>query len=249
MRVLYFLTGSTRGLGAALAQAIAAGTDCTLVTLSRQPACHAARRHDFALDLADLDSVERWCTSDWQGHTGIPRHGRAVLINNAGIVDPVAPMINASRDAMRRAIAINVTAPMMLMQWFASQLAAFADTGSIINISSGAGRRPIAGWGAYCTTKAGLDMASQVAAIEWQPRIRVTSLAPGVIDTDMQAQIRATSEADFADVQRFKDLKTSGALVTAEAVAKRILELDSQGLLPAGLADIRSLSVKPSELP
>jgi benzil reductase ((S)-benzoin forming) len=116
----------------------------------------------------------------------------------------------------------------------------------VVNISSGAGRRPISGWSAYCAAKAGLDMASRVAALEAETRgqaVEVASLAPGVIDTGMQATVRAASAEDFADVERFRAMKAEGALRPAADVAADILRLEASGKLKGdAVQDLRQIA-------
>jgi NAD(P)-dependent dehydrogenase (short-subunit alcohol dehydrogenase family) len=103
----------------------------------------------------------------------------------------------------------------------------------VLNISSGAGRNPTAGWGVYCATKAALDMYTRVAMQEQDAHgARFVSLAPGVVDTDMQSAIRSSDPAAFPALSRFQDLHASGKLATPQGVAARIaayLERDDFG--------------------
>jgi benzil reductase ((S)-benzoin forming) len=116
----------------------------------------------------------------------------------------------------------------------------------IVNISSGAGRRAIFGWSAYCTAKAGLDMASRVVALEAETRgraLEVVSLAPGVIDTPMQETVRSVPAADFVDVERFRAMKAEGLLRPAEDVAADILRLEAEGRLKGeAVQDLRQIA-------
>ncbi|HXZ48651.1 MAG TPA: SDR family NAD(P)-dependent oxidoreductase, partial [Usitatibacter sp.] len=142
--------------------------------------------------------------------------------------------------------AVNLVAPMRLMRRFLRMTEGAAPLRRIVNISSGAGRRPVAGWSAYCVAKAGLDMASRVAALEARERgaaVEVTSLAPGVVDTGMQAAVRSVSEADFPDVERFRRMKAEGALRSAGDVAADILRLEAAGRLAGEpVLDLRQLA-------
>jgi benzil reductase ((S)-benzoin forming) len=148
-------------------------------------------------------------------------------------------------DALERNLVVNLVAPMLLMRRFLRMTEGIAMLRRIINISSGAGRRPIAGWSGYCAAKAGLDMASRVAALEAESRrhaVEVVSLAPGVIDTDMQATVRSQPEEAFADVERFRRMKAEGQLRPAEDVAADILRAESEGRLKGDpVLDLRSL--------
>jgi len=96
----------------------------------------------------------------------------------------------------------------------------------VLNISSGAGRSPIDGWNVYCSTKAGIDMFSKVLKVESDldhSNIKVLSLAPGIIDTDMQKEIRKASLSGFSNVERFINYKEEGTLADSLVVAQQVL--------------------------
>ncbi len=99
----------------------------------------------------------------------------------------------------------------------------------IINVSSGAGKYPVDGWSGYCASKAALDMVSQAAALEQHVRgannVRIYALAPGVVDTPMQEQIRETDAADFSKLDKFMNYKADNALDDAETTAEKFFQL------------------------
>jgi benzil reductase ((S)-benzoin forming) len=233
---LYVVTGTTQGLGAALAARLGARPGTELVTLSRS-------RASIVADLADLEAVER-AGKELGALIAGRAYGKAVLINNAGVIDPVGPLDEADPAAITRNLTVNLVAPMLLMRSFLRATAA-VPLRRIVNISSGAGRRPIFGWSAYCAAKAGLDMASRAVALECQSRglaVEVTSLAPGVIDTAMQGTVRSASADDFIDVERFRQMKAEGTLRRADDVAADILRLEEAGRLGADpVQDLREL--------
>jgi benzil reductase ((S)-benzoin forming) len=237
---LYIVTGATRGLGAALAQAISALPDHRLLTLGR--ARNDAR--NIEVDLADTAAVERAC-DELDRRIGAHPYAKAVLINNAGVISPVGPLEKLDAAELERNLAVNLVAPMLLMRRF---LRATEGIGlrRVINISSGAARRPIFGWGAYCAAKAGLDMASRVAQLEAATRgrpVEVSSLAPGVIDTAMQETVRGASADDFVDVERFRAMKAEGTLRPAADVAADILRLEAAGKLQGdAIQDLRQIA-------
>jgi benzil reductase ((S)-benzoin forming) len=94
-------------------------------------------------------------------------------------------------------------------------------TGVLINISSGAGQKPVSGWSAYCASKAAVDMFTRVVATE-EPALSAWSVAPGVIDTDMQAAIRSTAREDFPAIDRFLQLKEDEAFNSGAHVAREL---------------------------
>ena len=231
-RKLYVLTGASRGLGAAIARQLLAA-DTHLLTLSRHPdpaLADAARAagtvlEQWALDLShDIGSSARFET--WLHQHAAAQFASATLINNAGLLGRVGPVDAGDADTLAAVLRVGLEAPLLLTSVFLRATRAWAIDKRVLNISSGAGRRPIAGWAAYCAAKAGLDHFSRVTALDEPLRpnpARIVSLAPGVIDTDMQGDVRASDPAGFPDKPRFEELKASGQLATPAAAARRVL--------------------------
>jgi len=98
----------------------------------------------------------------------------------------------------------------------------------IINISSGAAKFPYYGWSSYCTGKAGIDMFTQCIATEQQKQkypVEIMSVAPGIIDTQMQETIRNTPEEKFIHKKKFIEYKEKGHLKSPSDAGKSIKEL------------------------
>jgi len=231
---LYIVTGTRRGLGEALAKRITADKRNELIGISRPD-----------VDLADPASIARAFESIGR-RIAATTYEKAVLINNAGVIEPVAPLDRADPGDIEHNLAVNLVAPMLLMRLFLGATE-HVKVRRVINISSGAGRRPIFGWSAYCAAKAGLDMATRVVALEAQVRglaIEAVSLAPGVIDTGMQGTVRSVSAEDFVDVERFRQMKAEGALRPADDVAADILAAERDGRLTGddAVLDLRALA-------
>lgn len=249
---LYLITGTTKGLGAALHDALTIDAENKVFSMSRFAArdvtiTDAATTNtptNIFVDLADIELIEpafKKFVAQIVGQT----FNHAVLINNAGVIVPVAPFSEADTTACRLNLHVNLLAPMILMRLFANATRAIAAERLILNISSGAAKRPIAGWSAYCTAKAGLEMATRVAALEAStsdPGLKICSLAPGVIDTPMQGHVREKSAHEFPDVERFRAMKNEGGLRDAHDVARDIVKLIQSGRLSnAGNFDIREM--------
>ncbi|MFS0689181.1 SDR family NAD(P)-dependent oxidoreductase [Sporosarcina sp. 179-K 8C2 HS] len=169
------------------------------------------------------------------------------LINNAGTVEPIGLIGTIDESKLSEALAVNLTAPMILSNAFISALDKFEGDKRIVNISSGAGRSPYEGWGVYCTTKAGLDHFSRVVSLEQKQAehpVDILSIAPGIIDTGMQETIRASNADDFPLHDRFVDYKRHGHLTSAEETARKLIVIlerkDFSSLGP--IADIRQIS-------
>ena len=242
---LYIVTGTTRGLGKALAEAIARSPANELISMGRAPDRLLESGAHLDTDLADRRSLEHACDRIDERVRG-KRYDKAVLVNNAGIVAPVGPLGAVPADELERNLVVNFVAPMLLMRRFLIATEATAPLRRIVNISSGAARRPVFGWSGYCAAKAGLEMASRVVALEASTRglaVEVASLAPGVIDTDMQALVRSQSPDMFVDVERFRLMKESGQLRSAAEVADEILRAEEAGRLASDpVLDLRTLA-------
>ena len=210
MTDIAIVTGHSRGLGAAIADQLhAAGWQ--VLGISRQ--ARGAAFEEWPADLADpLPVAER--LQDW---LGAKSPARVLLVNNAALVTEPGPVQTVPLSALSSSLRVGLEAVLLLSS--AVMASACADT-RIVNVSSGLGRRPMAATAPYCAAKAGMDMLSRAMAMDGA---RVVSLAPGIIDTDMQTQLRSGDPARFPDVARFVDFKASGALQTAEDTAKRLI--------------------------
>ena len=243
---LYLITGTTKGLGAALRKVLVADAGNRVITLSRAPTTGLAdgRNTNIHADFGAVASLTPAFLQVEQQLTG-NTFARAVLINNAGVVGPVDRFDSLDSMALANNIQVNLAAPMVVTGWFAKTTRGIAAQRLVINISSGAATRAIAGWSAYCAAKAGLEMATRAAALEAaanDPTLAICSLAPGVVDTPMQGQVRAASEDAFPDVARFRAMKADGVLRPAEDVACDIVRLIDNGRLSnGGNFDLREL--------
>ena len=213
------VTGHSRGLGAAVAAELMA-RGIPVLGLARGHAEVAEGMEQATVDFGDAAALGAWL----QGHTlgsFLAGADTVLLVNNAGMVSPVGPLAEQEPAAALRAAIVNVGAPLALSAAFV-QAAPQAER-RILHISSGAGRSAYPGWSVYCATKAALDQHARAVALDGAPRVRCVSMAPGVIDTDMQAEIRATPDTRFPLKQRFVDMKEGGVLVSpAECAAKLV---------------------------
>ncbi|MEO6278054.1 SDR family NAD(P)-dependent oxidoreductase [Roseateles sp.] len=214
---LYIVTGSSRGLGAALVQQLSA-TGNAVIGIARR-ANPALKAEQWTLDLADpLPAAERlqaWLRAN-------PGWASATLVNNAALLSAPGPLAAADLAELAAALRVGLEAPTLLSRVFLAETGT-VPTRRILNISSGLGRRAMAGSAAYCAIKAGLDHLSRALALE-VPDVGIVSLAPGVIDTDMQLQLRGADPARFPEQTRFQGLKDGGQLQTAEATATAIIQ-------------------------
>jgi NAD(P)-dependent dehydrogenase (short-subunit alcohol dehydrogenase family) len=208
------VTGHSRGFGAGIAAALLE-RDIPVLGVSRSgskdtSAKHRGRLREEAVDLSDADATARWLKGGALGDF-VDGARTAMLVNNAGLLRPIGPLPQQDATDVWRAVSINVGAALALSAAFVHATER-CDERRILHISSGAGRKAYAGWSVYCATKAALDHHARAVALDRTPRLRICSLAPGVIDTDMQAEIRATTADRFPEKDRFVAMKREGAL-------------------------------------
>jgi benzil reductase ((S)-benzoin forming) len=229
---LYILTGGSRGMGLAIAhQLLQAGHE--LICISR----HANEGLAAAAQKAEA-SLSQWTQDLSDGQAASERLGRwlqqqdtaqwcsATLINNAGTIPPIAPLSQAHPQDLAQALRVGLEAPMQLCARFLGATEPWGLPRKVLNISSGLGRKAMASQAAYCAAKAGMDHFTRCLAMDevLKPNgAKVCSLAPGVIDTDMQVQLRSANHAAFPDQPRFAQLQEKGLLTSAEEAARQVL--------------------------
>lgn len=231
-RHLTLLTGASRGMGLAMArQLLAAGHD--LLCLSRHPnpaldaeAAQAGRRceqwpEDLARGEATAARVATWLQAQRPDEVA-----SVALINNAGMIPRIAPLGDIPANEIVEALRVDLEAPMLLTGAFLRATAGWQVPRKVLNISSGLGRRAMASQAPYCAAKAGMDHFTRCVALEEAQHpngARVCSVAPGVIDTDMQVQMRGADDRQFPDRGNFEQLKERGMLSSPEEAARRLL--------------------------
>jgi benzil reductase ((S)-benzoin forming) len=240
---LYILTGASRGMGLAMAQQLLQAGH-SLLCISRQTndtldalaQAHGARLTQWSQDLADgVGASER--LGAWL-NTQTPKGlASATLINNAGVIPRIGPMSQADAADLGHALRVGLEAPMQLTATFLNA------TEKVLNISSGLGRKAMASQAGYCAAKAGMDHFTRCLALEEALKpmgAKVCSLAPGVIDTDMQIQLRGADASAFPDQGGFIQLKSAGQLTSPdEAGARTLAFLNRADFGAHPVADVR----------
>ncbi|MCW2313029.1 SDR family NAD(P)-dependent oxidoreductase [Rhodoferax antarcticus] len=246
---LFIITGASRGMGFCLAkQLLAPGHSllCISRTSSIELANEAHRRGAQVLqwtsDLSDPQpAAAQIC--QWLQVQDPSLIDSASLINNAGVIAPLVPLCASDPATLAQALRVGLEAPLVLTAAFLASTRQWSASRKVLNISSGLGRRPMASQSAYCAAKAGMDHFTRCLALDEasEPNgAKVCSLAPGVIDTDMQSQLRSANPTDFPDQDSFMRLKASDQLTSAHDAAARVLaflQRDDFGSEP--VADVR----------
>jgi NAD(P)-dependent dehydrogenase (short-subunit alcohol dehydrogenase family) len=230
---LYILTGASRGIGLSMASQLLARPSHTVLCISRKtndalrvPAGADTTLEQWTQDLADGTAAAARL-EQWLGQRAGATFLTATLVNNAGVIAHIAPLSKADPADLSNALRVGLEAPMLLTSAFLRATEGWTDTQrKVLNISSGLGRRAMASQSGYCAAKAGMDHFSRCVALEEALKrngAKVCSLAPGVIDTDMQVQLRSAAPGNFPDQGNFIQLKDKGQLATPDEAASSLL--------------------------
>ncbi|MEM9174960.1 MAG: SDR family oxidoreductase [Myxococcota bacterium] len=217
-----FVSGASRGIGAGLAERFAE-RGLRLVLCSRSApvlpdgddvlARQVDVRDEAALEALVVEAEARFGAID-------------LWVNNAGVLDPIDKLRDVEAEAFRHHVDVNLTGVFLGTRCYVRHLHRAARPGVLINVSSGASTSAYQGWSVYCATKAAVDHLTRVVALEEEAiGLRAHSVAPGVVDTGMQALIRASSEDRFPDVPRFLEMKEAEAFNSPRFVADEFLAL------------------------
>jgi benzil reductase ((S)-benzoin forming) len=247
------VTGASRGLGEAVAHQLLASAEMIhLIYVNRKEnkklkerAAEMNRPLDFI--SADFSGTERLAELmerifehiDTLHATGL------YLINNAGIVDPVKPLSRCDETEILKNLQINLAAPMILTSTFIRIAEGLPLEKRVLTVTSGASKRAVYGWSAYCSSKAGVNLFTACASEEERQKengAQLVAFSPGIMDTDMQRRIRSADPDDFSQVDQFIRYKEEGELRPPELVADALTRLLFSADFPGGeFVDIKDL--------
>ena len=228
----YVITGISRGLGAAIVEALLD---------DKQRVIGIGRSNPFDdkiefihCDLSHASSVDALKIEELTGDI--------TLINNAGVIGQIGRMSEQTSD-LEAVMQVNVFAPMALTRKLYAQLDS-SQLFTLVNISSGAANRSIPSWASYCASKAALNRLTENFYLEEKERSRKViayAVAPGVIDTGMQAEIRAANAENFSERDNFVRMKEEGKLYSPEEAASRLIKLLQAPFSGQVFQDLRNL--------
>jgi NAD(P)-dependent dehydrogenase (short-subunit alcohol dehydrogenase family) len=246
---LLIITGGSKGLGLALCDVyLAAGwrvldisrsgntsrsvgaadtVESAVVADTVETAETAESALHMTVDLADLDAA--WADLEQKmAELAAQPWEQVMLINNAGRVTPVGPVSGLDDAQIVENLTINMLSGIRIIACFARHFYALNKPKMVVSLSSGAASKAYFGWSLYCAAKAGMENFMRAFAIEQtqvpHPFTCIT-FGPGVVDTDMQADIRHSTIQDFPDLPRFLELKQRGQLRSPASVAQVLYAL------------------------
>ena len=227
MTGVYLVTGASKGLGRSIAISIV-NSGNSVIALARPSdeletlgseitaissdsfilPCDLGSANDIAVAISEIQSKCKHISG---------------IVHNAGTISPIDNMLDVSRKSWERAVNVNLIGVQDLTQSLDSLIGGELHT-RVVTISSGAAKRPLHGWSSYCVSKAGLDMWTRCLAEEGESEnISAVAIAPGIVDTGMQKEIRQADESSFPLRQNFIDYHKNGDLTNPDDVAKKLL--------------------------
>ena len=242
----FLVTGASKGLGRSIALSLANSGKSVIALARSSPDLDTL--HDLLKQISpnsQIVSCDLAITEDISNAVGkIKRDFKHLsgIVHNAGTISPIENMLDVSRDSWERAVNVNLIGVQDLTQSLDSLIGGESHT-RVVTISSGAAKRPLHGWSSYCVSKAGLDMWTRCLAEEGESEnISALAIAPGIVDTAMQKEIRQADESSFPLLQNFIDYHNNGELTNPDDVAEKLLpyvvgDLGQNG----GILDVRNL--------
>ena len=225
----YLVTGASKGLGLAICNLLCekgyivigvARESIELRELEKNLKKQSPKSAVYACDFASKQQTNKFISSiidDYEVIDGV--------VHNVGVIEPIKPLSSTEISKWEKLIQVNLISVQHLTSGIYS-LMKNSERCRVTTISSGAAVNSLHSWSAYCVSKAGLDMWTRCLAEEGKSdNISAISVAPGIVDTGMQKDIRNSNPEDFPMHQRFVDFKEHGDLVAPEIVASQLFEL------------------------
>lgn len=191
------------------------------------------------VDVSDADAV-RAAFEELDEHF----HRIDYLFNAAGVLVPIKPLAKVDEVEFQSGIMVNVMGLVHVTKQALTRMLERGDGGTIINITSGAAYHAYSGWGLYSASKAAMDMLTRCVALETNgTKVRITAIAPGIFESQMQQTIRSTTEDDFPGKDKFVKMHEEGLVIPPEIPARMIVDTALSGWpeLNGMVVDVRSV--------
>ena len=221
MKNLVIITGVSRGLGESLLKKFLLSDKCRVLAISRS--FKTEQKKSKNCDFLQIDLREPTEVLKIKEFVDFVNFEHIVFINNAGIINPIGKIGTLKSKELIDNLSVNTLSPILITNLL---LKHSRNKLTILNISSGAAKSAINGWSAYCSAKASSKMFFDVLNLQAKSdrNVEVFTIDPGVMDTQMQSQIREAKKDEFPDVQNFIALKEEKSLRNADDVAEGIIE-------------------------
>lgn len=228
------ITGESRGLGNAIARLLLE-QEINVIGISRNgndelktiAKSHQVKYKHYYCDLANTTMLEKTASiiSEYLFKNDA---SKIYLINNAGVLQPIDQAMNIRAEDLSYHVQVNTIAPIILLNLFLRKATNHQVPLIGVTVTSGAAERPIYGWSVYCSTKASINMYTKTAALEQEEKNtchKVIAFNPGIMDTKMQEQIRASTADEFIQVEDFRLLKENNQLRDTKTVGQVLVNI------------------------
>jgi NAD(P)-dependent dehydrogenase (short-subunit alcohol dehydrogenase family) len=236
---LIWISGASGGIGQALSRTVPWGS-ARVIGISRTPLAGVDHVEADLSDPASWAAVEASFREELRDFAG----ERVVFVHAAGTLDPMGFVGEVDTATYTRNVVLNSASPQVLGQMFVAAVRDIPCRRHLVMMTSGAAKSVYPGWSSYGAAKAGVDQWVRNVGAEQTKRggVQVLAVAPGTVDTGMQALLRQTSEDDFPSRQKFVDLHAAGKLSDPDAVARDIWGLLDRDLENGTVIDLRDLA-------
>ncbi len=215
MQKVALITGTGSGIGKALAKLLLS-ENYLVFGYSRTNQIENKNFTFTKIDLSNIEEVQKLRFPD------IDLASDLLLVNNAATIGSILPIHKKKNEEILREYNLNIISPTLLSRKFINN---YANKRLLINISSGAANNPIPSWSTYCATKSGLDMLTKVIHKEKHENLKIFSIHPGVVNTNMQEEIRKSDANFFPIKQQFIDYYNRNELFSVDFVALKIFQI------------------------
>lgn len=239
----FYISGTSRGIGNALALELLKNIKNYVIGFSRTNSLKHERFEFIPLDLTKTENAMNFRFIEIIDAQSI------VLINNSGMLGELDHIGELDNLTMLDSYMLNIVSPSILMNNFVKAYKHYPAQKIVINISSGAAQKAYESWSAYCASKSGLDMFTSVAFLEQGLSrtaypVRFFSIAPGIVDTRMQDEIREADPRKFAQLDKFKRYKNENLLASPVETANRLVRfIENQHRFDKPVIDLREIDI------
>lgn len=211
MNKLALITGTGSGIGKSLAKLLLK-EGYEVIGYSRSNTINHPKFQFVQIDLSTIDNVRNLVFPENE-------YEEVILVNNAATIGEILPFNKKKEENIISEYNLNIISPSILSN---KLINTYKQKKLILNIGSGAANKAIPSWSTYCSTKAAIDRLSDTIAEENILNLKVFSVHPGIVNTNMQCQIRNAKEEDFPLKNQFIEYYETKQLECSSIVAKKI---------------------------